>query len=132
MRDVTPVLDHYRIAARSVWNSTFWPDPDFRNWDALERFQEIQRILFDELVLRKLGRKWPPEDIFRKPIPFLHVVPSSQCVSVMIEKPRPNDRNCYWDDPVRSVTRGEAELHFQAYFDWNELDYQDFLYYSRF
>jgi hypothetical protein len=129
MKNVTPVLDHFRVTARSVWNSAFWPDPDFRNWNAAERFQEIQRILFDELVLTKLGRQWPLEDIFSKPIPFLHVVPASPRVTVMIEKPRPNDRNRYWDDPVRSLTQGEAELHFQQYFDWNQMDYQDFLYY---
>ena len=129
MTDVTPVLDHFRIAARSLWNSAFWPDPAFRNWDAVERFQEIQRILFDELVLTKLDKEWPLEDILRKPIPFLQVVPVSSSVPVMIAKPRPNTRNRYWDDPIRSLTQGEAELHFQAYFDWNEMDYQDFLYY---
>jgi hypothetical protein len=95
MKDVTAVLDHYRMAARSIWNTAFWPVPELRNWDSDERFDEIQRILFDELVLRKLDRQWPPEDIFRKPIPFLHVVPASQSVPIMIQKPRPEKRSGY-------------------------------------
>jgi hypothetical protein len=95
----------------------------------VERFQDIQRILFDELVLTKLGREWPLEDTLRRPIPFLQVAPVTSSVPVMIAKPRPNTRNRYWDDPIGSLTQGEAELHFQSYFDWNELDYQDLLYY---
>ena len=122
-------FDHYRIAARSVWNTAFWPVPELRNWDSDERFDEIQRILFDELVLRKLDRQWPSEDIFRKPIPFLHVVPASESVPIMIQKPRPGTRNRYWDDPVNRVGREESELHFCEYFDWNRMDYRDNLYY---
>jgi hypothetical protein len=129
MKDVTDILDHYRMAARSVWNTAFWPVPELRNWDSDERFDEIQRILFEELVLRQLNRQWPAEDIFRKPIPFLHVVPASPSVPIMIQKPRPDTRNQYWDDPVNRIERGESELHFCEYFDWNRMAYRDLLYY---
>ena len=53
MEDVSEVFDHYRMSARSVWNAAFWPDRDFRDWNSAERFQEIERILFDQLVLFK-------------------------------------------------------------------------------
>ena len=76
MRDVTSVLDHYRMAARSLWNAGFWPDPAFRDWGSVARFQEIARLLFDELVLMKLDIEWPTEDIFRKPIPLLRLEPA--------------------------------------------------------
>ena len=129
MKDVTDILDYYRVAARSVWNTAFWPVLELRNWDSVERFDEIQRILFEELVLRRLDRQWPAEDIFRKPMPFLRVVPSSESVPIMIQQPRPDTRNRYWDDPVNQVDRGECELHLCEYFDWNALDYRDLLYY---
>jgi hypothetical protein len=31
MKDITAIFDHYRVSARSIWNSAFWPDPDLRN-----------------------------------------------------------------------------------------------------
>jgi hypothetical protein len=31
MTNVNGVFDHYRMSARSVWNTAFWPDPAFRD-----------------------------------------------------------------------------------------------------
>jgi hypothetical protein len=130
MKDVSNILDHFRVSARSVWNTAFWPDADFRNWDSAERFDEIQRILFSELVLAKLQKEWPAGDIFRIPIPFLQIVQSSESVPIMIQNPRPGRPSGYWDHPVNQITKGEAELHFLECFDWNRLDYLDFRYYK--
>jgi hypothetical protein len=129
MKDVSGVFDHYRISARSIWNMAFWPDADLRNWDSAEQFDEIQRILFRELVLEKLDRDWPLRDIFETPITFFHVVPRSKDVPIMIQNPRPGVPRGYWDHPVKGVSPGEAEMHFLGYFDWNRMDYADFRYY---
>ena len=48
MKDVSDVFDHYRNSARAIWNTAFWPDADLRNWDSVDSFDEIQRILFRE------------------------------------------------------------------------------------
>ena len=130
MKDISHILDHFRVSARSVWNTAFWPDADFRNWDSAEQFDEVQRILFAELVLAKLQKEWPAHDIFRIPIPFLQIVPSSESVPIMIQNPRPDRPKGYWDHPVRQINTGEAEFHFLEYFDWNRLDYLDFHYYK--
>jgi hypothetical protein len=90
MRDVIGVLDHYRVSARGIWNAAFWPDPELRNWDSVDRFDDIQRILFSELVLGKLGRDWPIDDLFRIPILFLRVVPSAESMPIMMQNPRPD------------------------------------------
>jgi len=127
MQDVTAIFDHYRVSTRSVWNTAFWPDPDFRNGDSFEPFQSVERILFDALVLAKLDKEIPADDIFRKPIPFFRVAPSSPSVPIMIQ--RPSTQNSYWDDPVDRVTAGKVEMHFLAFFDWNQMDYRDFEYY---
>jgi hypothetical protein len=130
MKDVSNVLDHFRVSSRSVWNTAFWPDAHFRNWDSAEQFDEVQRILFSELVLAKLEKECPVHDIFQIPIPFLQIVPSSESVPIMIQNPRPGRPSGYWDHPVKEITTGEAELHFLEYFDGNRLDYLDFRYYK--
>ena len=130
MKDVSNVLDHFRVSSRSVWNTAFWPDAHFRNWDSAEQFDEVQRILFSELVLAKLEKECPVHDIFQIPIPFLQIVPSSESVPIMIQNPRPGRPSGYWDHPVKQITTGEAELHFLEYFDGNRLDYLDFRYYK--
>lgn len=117
------------MSARSVWNTAFWPDPNFRNWDSVERFNEIERILFDQLVLARLNKSFPAEDIFQKPIGFFRVSPSSPSVPIMIQSPRPDAQLGYWDDPVDRVPQDNVEMHFMEFFDWNPLDYRDLKYY---
>jgi hypothetical protein len=128
MKDISSAFDHYRVSARAIWNTAFWPDADFRNWDSVEQFDEIQRLLFRELVLGKVGREWPLENLFENAIPFFHVVPSCDA-PIMIQNPRSEKDSGYWDHPVNRVNPTEAELHFIAYFDWNRMDYADLRYY---
>jgi hypothetical protein len=130
MKDVSSVFDHYRSNASAIWNMAFWPDGDFRNWDSIEQFHELEKLLFDALVLTKLNRKWPLCDLFVNPIPFFQIVPSiAHGTPIMIQKPRPGAPTGYWDDPVNLVKPREAELQFIAYFDWNQMDYIDLRYY---
>jgi len=122
-------MDHYRIVARSIWNVGFWSQPDLRNWDSWDEFQEINKLLFNALVI-------PPSELTEgsavtetDPFAALLIVPSSPTVPIMIHRPREGDRNNYWDDPVREVTATDAELHFLDYFDWDLMNYIDFQYY---
>jgi hypothetical protein len=129
MTDVTFLFSHYRVAARAIWNTAFWPDAEYRHWDASDQFDEIRRLLFDALVLDRLGKRWDLRRILREPIPFFHVVPASgESVPVMISNPR-EGRNCYWDDPVNRIRREDATLCFIDHFDWNRMDYIDLQYY---
>jgi hypothetical protein len=127
MKDVSSVFDHFRESARGIWNGAFWPDPDFRNRDSAEAFDEIQRILFSKLVLAKLSLDWPMIEIFRVAIPFFLLVPTFSATSIMIQ--RSESERGYWDHPVRGIKSGEARLQFVAYFDWNSMDYLDLRYY---
>ena len=130
MRDVSGVFDHYRISARAIWNTAFWPDQHFRNWDSIEQFQEIEKLLFQELVLGKLAREWPLKNLFDDAIPFFRIVPSHvHGAPIMIQNPRPGALRGYWDDPVNLLRPDQAELHFISYFDWNLMDYIDLRYY---
>jgi hypothetical protein len=131
MEDVTGVFDHYRITVRSIWNTGFWPDPAFQDWEAQERFEEVSRILFDELVLTKLDLEWQISDIFRKPMPFFRIQPTSDYgCPVMID--REGDAltgGGVWNDPVNRLRPLEAELHFIQFFDWDKMNYIDLQYY---
>jgi hypothetical protein len=129
-KDVSNVFDHYRTSARAIWNTAFWPDQDFRNWDSIDQFHQIEKLLFQELVLAKVEREWPLQDLFKNTIPFFQVVPSFEHgTPIMIQSPRPAAPTGYWDDPVNFVKPGQAELLFIAYFDWNQMDYIDLQYY---
>jgi hypothetical protein len=127
-KDISTIFDHYRISARGIWNTAFWPDPDFHDWDSVEQFDEIQKILFNELVLRKTDREWPFRSIFLDAIPFFQVVPTIHA-PILIQNPRSERETGYWDHPVRQVKPGRADLQFISYFDWNRMDYVDFHYY---
>jgi hypothetical protein len=129
VKDVTNIFDHYRASARAIWNTSFWPDRDFRNWDSIEQFHEIAKLLFHELVLSKVDREWPLQSLFESAIPFFRVDPSiARGTPILIQKPRQGATTGYWDDPVNVVKPGQAELLFIAYFDWNEMDYIDLRY----
>lgn len=130
VKDVTPIFDHYRVTVRGIWNNAFWPDEDFRNWDSIENFHEIEKLLFQELVLGKIDTTWPLEKTFSDPIPYLRVMPShAGGTPVMIQNPRPGAPRGYWDHPTNWVKPEEAELLFISYFDWNLMDYIDLQYY---
>lgn len=128
VEDISSIFDHYRMSARAIWNTAFWPDVDFRNWDSLEQFNEIQKLLFAELVLAKTGREWPPQNLFKNAIPFFHIIPRGH-EPIMIQNPRSEVATGYWDHPVNSIKPGQAELQFIAYFDWNRMDYAELRYY---
>jgi hypothetical protein len=124
MRDVTEIVDHYRITARSLWNTAFWTVSDLRTPEAREQFDEINLMLFDGLVLARLEQQLERAQLFRSPMPFLRVTPSSQTVPILI-----NERPGCWDHPVNSVDSDKVEMHFIEFFDWNQFDYVDFQYY---
>ncbi len=130
VRDVTSIFDHHRVSARAIWNTAFWPDHEFRNWDSIAQFHEIEKLLFQELVLAKVDREWPLQNIFESAIPFFQVVPSiAHGTPILIQKPRQGAPTGYWDEPVNLVKPEQAELLFVAYFDWNQMDYIDLRYY---
>src|SRR5438132_776668 len=123
MRDVTALMDHYRIIARSVWNTGFWSEQGLRTWDARDQFEQIKKLLFKALVVARLAEGHCC-DLWGLPDPTYRVVPLEPGpVPIMIHRPREGDRNRYWDDPVCKIKASDAELQFLDLFDWNNMDY---------
>lgn len=130
MREITNLMDHYRLIARSIWNTGFWPKPEFQNWDSWDRFEHLKRVLFDSLIVSALmGDKCCINLGAQRERPYMVVPLAPGPVPIMIQQPRKGDRNRYWDDPVTEVKPGDVELLFLDYFDWNEMGYLDFQYY---
>jgi hypothetical protein len=74
MKDVTEIVDHYRITARSLWNTAFGAVSDLRTPEAREQFDEINLMLFDGLVLARLEQEMERTQLFRSPIRILGVI----------------------------------------------------------
>jgi hypothetical protein len=129
VKDVSDIFDHFRISARSIWNTAFWPVQELQDWDCVEQFAEIRRVLFDQLILFRIARNFPLKGIFRVPISFFQVDPVSESSPVMIQNPRPNQPRGYWDHSLKRIGPGDAEMHFVDYFDWNRFGFVDFQYY---
>jgi hypothetical protein len=127
--DVTDVMNHYRIVARSVWNLGFWPLQELRNWDSRDQFDQIKALLFKAFVETRVTEgHWC--NLANVPEHKYLVVPSDPGpVPVMIHRPREGDLNRYWDDPVDKLRSSDAELHFIDYFDWDKMNYAEFRYY---
>ena len=131
MQDVTAVLDGYRECVRHLWNIQFRADDNAPpSAEIQDYFEEITYRLFEVLVLIKLGRRGGRLRVGYDPFPFLRVTPlPGVTVPIMIERPRPGDRNHYWDDPVNRVNAAEVELSFIGYFDWEPYGVMDCRYY---
>ncbi len=108
----------------------FWSEPDLRDWDSRDQFEQITRLLFKALVVARVERGHCCDLNSVSPDHSYRVVPSDPGpVPIMIERPREGDANHYWDDPVKEISSTDAELHFVDFFDWDRMDYIDFRYY---
>lgn len=130
MKNITTLLQWYRESVRNLWNTTFMSRQFPKiNFDTVDRFREIQDVLFTELVLCELGQQTFKRSTTAEPFEFLRVVPLD-CGEIPISIERPSsDGNKYWDDPVTRVMASDIDLRFIAYFDWNELDFRDLKFY---
>lgn len=128
MKDVTSIFKNYRECARHLRNTYFPAKGSFEEaWDIIDDFKEIDGQLFQSLVLKKL-KPFTWEKLFKEPIPFLQILPSSPTIPILINRPS-DDRNWYWDDPINSLSQGDAELHFIGFFDWDQIEQPDWEYY---
>ncbi len=128
--DVTELMLAYRECARSVWNAAMRPSAEpYVDFDAVDAFRAIQRVLFEQLVLRPIGMgsfKRSPRD---EPAPFLLLRPNSDPVPIMVNRPS-SDGNLYWDDPVKRLRAKGLVLAFVDFHDWDDFGYVDLQHYK--
>lgn len=123
LSDLDEAMNRFRVASRELFNHFFrMPNPYGSGrapWVHEERFQDIQRLLFQKLVVEPFALEsgeygTPRTDILVK-------VRHEGAVPIMLNR---GIDSGYWDYPVKEVDN-EVCLQFIAFFDWDALDFRD-------
>ena len=125
-RDVTHLFETYRECARHLRN-TYFSTRDSHDWEVVEDFEEVARVLFARLVLRRLRDGYDATLVKAVESNRILITPDSERMPVMIS--REKHGGGYWDHPVGHLQRGEATIAFRDYFDWDAHSLIDFRYY---
>lgn len=123
--DVTTIFETYRECARHMRNTHF-STRESKDWEIVEDFDEVDRVLFQRLVLYRLTDSYDPELERAVEGNRLLIVPNSQRMPLMISREKTGG---YWDYPLGHLETGEAQIAFKEYFDWDEHELIDFRYY---
>jgi len=117
-------LNQFRIASRELFNLFFRLDKPYENdgaWVLEERYREVEKLLFEKLVLEPSALSGQ----YGALNPRIRVVlKHGEFAPIMLNR---EVNSGYWDYPLREVTK-EAALGFISYFDWDQLDYRDHRY----
>jgi len=131
MKDVTPLFETYRECARHLRN-TYFSARENSDWNIIEDFEEVARVLFERLVLCRMAEERSCDGHFEPELEGIikdnkiTIVPSSQRMPVMISRDLSGG---YWDYPIAYLEPGDAEIAFREYFDWDQFALIDFRYY---
>lgn len=128
MKDVTDLVQRYRLALRQIWNQNFYSDPELRDWDSVYAFRELQLPLFKALVAHPLGLERPTRSFGTG----FEVVPASRvCHEVLVNSVVPSslDGGGAWAPLRGPFEPGAFKATLLDFFDWFPLDYADLRYY---
>jgi len=124
--DATKTFETYREASRHLRN-TFFSTRDSGDWDIIEDFDAVDKVLFDRLVLWRILPDGAVIDESAIQMNKFLIEPSGAGMSAMISRDAP--ASGYWDHPVDTLLPGDAELAFREYFDWDQHGLIDLRYY---
>lgn len=125
-KDVTFLFETYRECARHLRN-TYFSTRESQDWEVVEDFEEVARVLFARMVLYKLQESYDPALATAVEDNRILIVPESNAMPLMISREKRGGG--YWDHPVESLQKGEATIAFREYFDWDQHALIDFRYY---
>lgn len=122
MRTLDAALRDFRLATRELFNNYFRVESDPYNnggWELLERFCEVEDVLFEQLVARNCKSDLNRYSMHQPTI--LVTIEGSGAAPAMINR---DVDSGYWDHPVRELSR-DATLQFVRFFDWDQLAIRD-------
>jgi hypothetical protein len=130
MRDVTDLLMTYREAMRHLWNTYFVREmSSLLECGALDKFEEIDRLLFSALVLDQLAPLHPAVNFRSEVWPFLRVVAQEDSDSLaMMLSDLITGPNRSWSDRTFIKLNPDTELAFIEFFDWDQYGFVSFPY----
>jgi hypothetical protein len=116
-------VNRFRTASRELFNHYFRLDDPYTEedaWNVVERFSDVQELLFQKLVSEPASLTVTPygkvqTEIVVKPIAIGASVPW------LLNREM---NSGYWDGQPRQVAH-EARLHFISFFDWDEMGIRD-------
>ena len=119
-------MNHFRLASRELFNQHFHVGgakaDDAEAWNAEERFEEVEAVLFEKLVLEPLGLAGVKYG--QRNARILVALRHGDFAPIMLNRELDSG---YWDFPLKEVT-ADARLEFICFFDWDQLDYRDHRY----
>ena len=123
--DLDQLMNRFRLASRHLCNHYFHPpDWDDNEWNVVEYFEEVERLLFENLVLCPAGL-----DLIEYGQPNPNIVVALRRpgdVPIMINRDR-GAASGYWDHPTKTIASTTAMI-FVEFFDWDQLAYRDHRY----
>ncbi len=126
MQSIDRQMNRFRLAARGVFNQYFRLDPEGDSgdaWTQVERFAEVERALFDALVIQPCGlsqRTYHQDTMEDIGVRLRHGSHAPAMVNREID-------SGYWDFPVSQVN-SDTLITFVHFFDWDQTDYIDYRY----
>ncbi|MGH8445678.1 MAG: hypothetical protein ACREVL_10450 [Solimonas sp.] len=123
--NIDEVMNSFRVASISLFNVHFRiPDP-YNNdgWALEERFSEVQKLLFQKMVIEPAGLRegeygHPQNEIA---VEERYLSQAQGALSIMLNRELTSG---YWDHPVSTVPAA-CRLVFVSYFDWDQLGFRD-------
>jgi hypothetical protein len=126
MKDITDLVQRYRLALRGIWDESFFSDPELRTWESVEAFRKLKLPMFQALIAHPLGL-YSATNLFG---PGFEVVTDSggeMLVSKLIPSSPDGGGVC---EPLRGPFAPDAfKATLLDFLDWVPLDYIDFRYY---
>src|SRR5258705_11988820 len=118
-------MNRFRLASRDIFNQHFRLENPYDSasaaWAAEERFVEVQRVLFKNLVVEPVPPVAPRQyGEVQRWISVRSSVPST-AIPAMINR---DIDSGYWDHSVREISTGST-LVFVSFFDWDQLAIRD-------
>ncbi len=115
---ITNQFEQYKEASRHIWNTYFLKEGK-ATWEDYEIFEEIERLLFERIVLTSLGlnRSTPFDGRFKVTARDGH-----NCLPIMVN--RTSDGG-YWDHLVTALIDDNYGMDFLEYFDFDQLSIKD-------
>lgn len=125
--DITVEMSRFKEASRHLWNTYLVPAGGSASIATIQAFEEIERALLKELVLRELGadaraadyRRGPTKGIVVRPNEYLTDIPL-QLAEVM------ENKSVRWSESRRVPVGTLGEIEFYDFFDWNPYGLRDF------
>lgn len=127
-RDITEMVDRYRLALRGIWNSYFYADPELRTWESVYSFRALERPLFQALVGDRLDLE-PRESVFG-PGFQVEPEPGRELPYLQVNQRAPSEpHGGIWEMVKGPFRAEEMELTLLGLFDWSPMAYLDLRYY---